>query len=632
MSENLDYPSYLFHAGTNYESYKLFCPQPTSVGKERGYTFRLWAPFARSVSVVGDFNGWDPNANVMHRCTGDFFEAFLTTPKVYDRYKYAVTQADGNVVYKADPFALHTETPPGNCSKIYKFRHKWKDAEYMARRENYSPYNAPINIYEVHLGSWRRHEDGNVYSYKDLAKTLVPYVKQMGYTHVEFMPVTEYPFDGSWGYQVTGMFAPTSRYGTPDDFMELIDAFHRAGIGVIVDWVPAHFPKDEYGLYKFDGTFQYEYQSEKKREHKEWGTVVYDYGKPQVRSFLISSAMFWFDLYHVDGIRMDAVASMLYLDYARQGGDWERNCFGGNYNLEAIDFLKQLNSAVLSKHKGGLMIAEESTAFPKVTKPPYMDGLGFNFKWNMGWMNDTLRYVSEDPFFRQYKHGCMTFSLMYAFSENFILPLSHDEVVHGKGSLINKMAGDYDEKFKSLKTYFGYMMAHPGKKLLFMGGEFAQFAEWKYYQGLDWMLLDYPAHKNMQTYVKALNEFYKREPAFFECDTSYDGFRWAVVDDNTQNIFAFNRIAANGDSILCVFNMSPITRYNYKIGVREKGRYNVVLDSESKKFGGPNDKFGVTAQVGECHGEKFYLEMHIPAYSATFFKKSAPRKKKENKE
>ena len=617
---DIDYPAFLFHEGTNHECYKLFCPTSTVKGKEKGFFFRVWAPNARAASVVGDFNGWDPAADPMVRGKGGFFEAFLTTPKIYDKYKFAIVQADGTMVMKADPFALHAETAPGNASKVYKFRHKWQDAEYMARREKFTPYDSPVNIYEVHLGSWRRHDDGNVYSYLDLADTLVPYVKQMGYTHVEFMPVTEYPFEGSWGYQVSGMFAPTSRYGTPDDFMTLVDAFHKAGIGVIIDWVSAHFPKDEFGLYKFDGTYQYEYADERKREHKEWGTVVFDYGKPEVRSFLISSAMFWFDVYHVDGIRMDAVASMLYLDYARKAGEWTPNAFGGNYNLEAIDFIKELNQAVLSRYKGVMMIAEESTAFPMVTKPPYDGGLGFNFKWNMGWMNDTLKYVSANPFFRKDMHGCMTFSLMYAFSENYILPLSHDETVHGKCSLIGKMAGDYEEKFKSLKTYFGYMMAHPGKKLLFMGGEFAQFIEWNYKQGLDWLLLDYPAHKNMQTFVRDLNRFYASEPAFYDHDTSPESFRWAVVDDNTQNIFAFTRISAEGERILCVFNMSPVSRAGYNIGVPEKGTYKAVLDSENKKYGGERGAFRVSAVKGESHGEPYHVTLDIAAYSAVYFK------------
>ena len=627
---DIDYPAFLFHEGTNHECYKLFCPTPTVRGKKKGFLFRVWAPNAKAASVVGDFNYWDASADPMTKGKGGFFEAFLTSPKIYDKYKFAIVQADGKTVMKADPFALHAETAPGNASKIYKLRHKWQDAEYMTKREKYCPYTSPVNIYEVHLGSWKRHDDGNVYSYRDLAASLVPYVKQMGYTHVEFMPVTEYPFEGSWGYQVSGMFAPTSRYGTPDDFMALVDAFHKAGIGVIIDWVSAHFPKDEFGLYKFDGTYQYEYADEKKREHKEWGTVVFDYAKPEVKSFLISSAMFWFDVYHVDGIRMDAVASMLYLDYARKAGEWTPNAFGGNYNLEAIDFIKELNQAVLSKYKGVMMIAEESTAFPMVTKPPYDGGLGFNFKWNMGWMNDTLKYVSANPFFRKDMHGCMTFSLMYAFSENYILPLSHDETVHGKCSLIGKMAGDYEEKFKSLKTYFGYMIAHPGKKLLFMGGEFAQFIEWNYKQGLDWLLLDYPAHKNMQTYVRDLNRFYKEEGAFFDNDTSPESFRWTVVDDNTQNIFAFQRISKEGERVLCVFNMSPVTRKDYCIGVPEKGSYKAVFDSENKKYGGTRGAFRASASKGEYHGEPYHLTLDIPAYSAVYFKKSSS--KKEGKE
>lgn len=626
----IDYPVFLFHEGTNHECYRLFMPSPAVRGKGKGWLFRVWAPHAKSVSVVGDWNEWDRTVDEMTKISGGVWEAFVTGVSVYDKYKYSIEQAGGKIVCKADPFAVHTETSPGNASKIYRLRHKWEDDDWMQKRQKYVPYNSPVNIYEVHLGSWKRHPDGNVYSYRNLADELVPYVKEMGYTHVEFMPVTEFPFEGSWGYQISGMFAPTSRYGTPDDFMYLVECFHKAGIGVILDWVSAHFPKDEFGLYKFDGTYLYEYSDETKREHKEWGTVTFDYTKPEVRSFLISSAMFWFDMYHIDGIRMDAVASMLYLDYARKDGEWHTNAFGGNYNLEAIDYIKELNTAVLSTHKGAMMIAEESTAFPMVTKPPYEGGLGFNFKWNMGWMNDTLEYVGANPFFRKDMHGQLTFPLVFAFSENYILPLSHDEVVHGKYSLVNKMPGDYEEKFKELMTYLAYMYAHPGKKLLFMGGEFAQFIEWNYSQGLDWLLLEYPAHCRMKDYVKDLNMLYKSEPALYNNDSVPQSFKWLVADDNKQNVLAFMRISNEGEYVIAVANFSPVSRSGYKIGVPDRLSYKAILDTECVKYGGYRAaEWKCRGQKGEMHGMPYHIDIDIPANSIVYLKLYMPKRRKK---
>jgi 1,4-alpha-glucan branching enzyme len=533
-----------------------------------------------------------------------------------------VEQSTGKIVNKADPYALHTETAPDNASKLYESVYYWQDSEWLEKRAGYLPYNAPINIYEVHLGSWKRYADGNCLDYRSLADELIPYVKKMHYTHIELMPVTEYPFEGSWGYQVSGMFAPTSRYGTPDDFRYFIDKCHLAGIGVIVDWVASHFPKDEFGLFRFDGAPLYEYGDITKREHPEWGTVVFDYGRNEVKSFLISSAMFWFESYHIDGIRVDAVASMLYLDYARKAGEWIPNVKGGNYNLEAIQFLRELNTAVLSEYKGALMIAEESTAFEGVTKPPYEGGLGFNFKWNMGWMNDTLKYVAADPYFRKELHGKMTFSIMYAFNENYILPLSHDEVVHGKASLVNKMPGYYTDKFAGLMTYYGYMMAHPGKKLFFMGGEFAQFIEWNYKQGLDWLLLDYPAHSGVKKFVADLNKLYVSERALYSMDTSYEGFRWICVEDKGHNLFALKRIADNGEYIIAVMNFSPMRWDNYYIGVPEKKTYTAILDSTRTKYSnGPTEKTRKYKAVeGSVHGEPYHIEMDILPNSVIFLK------------
>ena len=590
--------------------------------------FRVWAPNAAAVSVVGDFNGWDGNANPMKKNDGGIWETKVSGIKNFDTYKYAITGTDGMTVLKSDPYARHYETAPANASKVYVSNYEWNDGEWRKAQNGKNICEAPVNIYEVHAGSWKRFEDGNTYDYVTLAKELSAYLKKMHYTHVELMPITEYPFEGSWGYQVSGYFAPTSRYGTPDDFKKFVDIMHQNGIGVILDWVPAHFPRDGFGLFRFDGTPCYEYADPRKGEHKEWGTVVFDYGKPEVRSFLISSAVYWIKEYHADGLRVDAVASMLYLDYGRQGGDWMPNIYGGRENLEAIEFLKQVNTAAFEANPSVMMIAEESTAWPLVTKPPKDGGLGFNFKWNMGWMNDMLRYLSLDPLFRKDNHDCLTFSFFYAFSENFILPISHDEVVHCKCSMIEKMPGEYEMKFASLKAFYAYMTAHPGKKLLFMGQEFAQFIEWNYKQGLDWLLLDYDAHRNMQQYVAELNKFYLKNSEFFEIDYSWEGFKWISNDDNTQSIIAFRRMNKSGGEIITVCNFVPVARTNYRIGVPKKGVYRRIFCSDSAKFGGATETAASYKSDNiPMHGYDNSVSLDIPAMSVSFYRVPAAKKK-----
>lgn len=616
------YASYLFHEGTNYQAYKMFAPEKGVENCEDGWYFTVWAPNAKAVSVVGDFNNWEAGRTPMTSSDDGVWSTFVPGVKQYDAYKYAVTDYNGKTVFKCDPYGLHFETAPANASKLYDLSgYRWKDRKWMKDRENYNPYGSPMNIYEMHFGSWRKYDDGNFINYTAMADEIIPYVKKMGYTHIEIMPLTEYPFEGSWGYQVTGMFAPTSRYGTPKDLMEFIDRCHRAGIGVILDWVLAHFPRDEHGLSNFDGTPLYEYADPRKGEHKEWGTKIYDFGKNEVKSYLISAAMFWFDVYHIDGIRCDAVASMLYLDYGRKDGEWVPNQYGGNYNLEARDFLRQMNTAILSKYHGALTIAEESTAYPMITKPAYDGGLGFNFKWNMGWMNDSLHYISTDPFFRKDNHNDLTFAITYAYSENYILPISHDEVVHGKCSMINKIPGDYDQKFEDLKAFYGFMIGHPGKKLNFMGNEFAQFIEWNYAQPLDWFLLNYPRHKAFQKFIKDLNAFYLENKALWQLDCSYDGFKWIVVDDNTQNIVSFMRRAADGEYVICIVNFSPVERLKYVMGVPEGATYKADLYSALKKYGGAEERrpsFRATAKPS--HGYPYSIKVNIPKNSIMFLK------------
>lgn len=585
ITKSKEMPVYLFHQGTNAHAWELLGAHRQLNGKTN---FCTWAPHATAISVVGDFNGWDAAANPMTRLNEQgLWGATVELTHDYDCYKYQITTANGRTLYKADPFAFHTQTPPENASKIYRLAgYRWHDAEWMTERAAQDARSLPVNIYELHIGSWRRNADGNYYSYLQLAEELPTYLTEMGYTHVELLPPTEHPYDGSWGYQVTGYYAPSSRYGTPHDFMALVDALHEAGIGVIMDWVPAHFPKDEFGLYEYDGACCYEYSDPAKWEHKDWGTRVFDFGRTEVQSFLTSSANFWAHTYHIDGIRVDAVASMLYLDYGRQEGEWRPNINGGRENLEAVAFLRKLNSTVLSEHPGFLMIAEESTAWPLVTRPPEIGGLGFNFKWNMGWMNDTLFYTSLDPYFRSYNHDKLTFSMMYAFSENFVLPISHDEVVHGKGSLLNKMPGDYNQKFAGLRTFMGYMMTHPGKKLLFMGCEFGQFIEWDYHKQLDWMLLDYESHRKTKDYIRALNHYYLAHPALWQVEDNWDGFRWLNADDNTRSVITYYRADEKGKKSLVLCNFAASRWEDYRMGVPEAGTYRVALCSEEEQYGG----------------------------------------------
>lgn len=587
-----------------------------------GYVFRVWAPNADSVNLVGDFNDWNTSVLPMNHVKNGIWECYADTACEFDNYKYYIKSKDGRFLYKSDPYAFHACTRPENASKIYDIdAYKWTDRIYLEGKEKKNPLESPINIYEVHLGSWKQYPDGNFYNYRDIAKQLVRYVKKMGYTHIEIMPVSEYPYDPSWGYQVTGYYAPTSRYGTPEDFAAFVDICHKSGIGVIADWVGAHFPKDENGLYEFDGTCCYEYSDPLKNEHPDWNTRIFDYGRNEVISFLISNVVFWLKKYHIDGIRVDAVASMLYLDYGKTPGNWRPNRYGGNYNLEAIEFLKRLNTAAFKALPSVLMIAEESTAFPMITKPVYDGGLGFNYKWNMGWMNDMLGYMSTDPLFRKGRHNNLTFSLTYAFSENYILPLSHDEVVHGKCSMISKMPGEYADKFANLRTFYGYMIAHPGKKLSFMGNEFAQFIEWDYSKELDWLLLDYEPHRQMQKYVHDLNKFYLDTKAFWENDSDWNGFKWICPDDNSQSVISFRRIDKNANEIIAVCNFCPVTRKNYRIGVPKNGTYKCVFSSDKKIYGGSGERLSpVKSKPIPMHSMENSIEITIPALSTTYYK------------
>ncbi len=606
-----------FAAGTSSKAYEFMGCHKAG----EGFVFRVWAPNATGVSVVGSFNGWDVSACPMHSIGYGVWEATVNNAKIYDEYKYYIKKQNGGFVYKSDPYAFHACTRPENSSKVYDIDgFEWTDGAYLKAKEKVQITKQPMNIYEVHLGSWLQHDDGNFLSYTDMAEKLAKYVKKMNYTHIELLPVSEYPFDPSWGYQVTGYFAPTSRYGTPKDFMKFVDIFHSAGIGVILDWVGAHFPKDENGLYEFDGSCLYESSDPLRNEHPDWKTRIFDYSRFEVKSFLISNVVYWLDKYHIDGIRVDAVASMLYLDYGRRDGEWRPNQYGGNYNLDAIEFLRDMNSAAFAFNPHVCMVAEESTAFPMVTKPGYDGGLGFNFKWNMGWMNDLLGYMSSDPLFRKGRHNDLTFSMTYAFSENYILPLSHDEVVHGKCSMIGKMPGEYDAKFANLRAFYAYMMAHPGKKLSFMGNEFAQFIEWNYEKPLEWFMLKHDKHRKMQKFVKDLNGFYLNNKPFWENDSDWQGFSWIAHDDSSQSVISFIRRDDSGKEIVVVCNFCPVERKKYRIGVTKSGEYRPALSSDSAKYGGSGKRLGkVKAKDIKMHGFDKSISITLPPLSTVYY-------------
>ena len=629
------FPLHLFYQGKNFESWRFFGAHTVKRGRGQYTVFRVWAPNAVSVSVVGDFNEWNRDANPMQKIADGIWETEVKKLPQYTIYKYSIQTKAGKIQLKNDPYGQHFETAPQNATKIYESEYQWKDSAWHKQKQSQNIYKSPMNVYEVHFASWRTYPDGNPLNYVEFAKQMIPYMKSLSYTHIEFMPLTEYPFDGSWGYQVTGYYAPTSRFGTPDDFRAMVDAFHQAGIGVILDWVPAHFPKDAQGLYEFDGSCCYEYTDVLKQEHKGWGTRVFDYGRAEVRSFLISSACYWLDSFHVDGLRVDAVASMLYLDYDRRDGEWRPNINGGRENLEAVEFLKELNQEVFRRHPDVLMIAEESTAWPLVTKPTDIGGLGFNFKWNMGWMNDMLSYMSMDPLYRSYNHEKLTFSFFYCFSENYVLPISHDEIVHGKCSMLQKMPGTYEQKFASYRAFLCYMFAHPGKKLLFMGQEFGQMKEWDYKSELDWLLLDYPAHNGLLEFSKALNKFYKNTPPLWQDDDSWKGFSWISNDDYRQSVIAFRRIDDDGNELIVVCNFVPVQRENYKIGVPQEGSYTLVFDSDDVKYGGSGKSLKkVKTTDFEMHGFDQSVTLTLPPLSVQYYRYTPrkPRTKKETAE
>ena len=617
---------YLFGQGNHYEIYKKLGAHEVTAGK-KGVYFAVWAPHAKSVSVIGEFNGWDAAADRMERQEPlGIYTVFVPEAKDGQMYKYCIETESGELIYKADPFANYAELRPGTASRITDISHlKWTDDRWMESRKKWDNKENPLSIYEVHMGSWMRHpgrEDEGFYTYREFAEAITKYVKKMGYTHVELMGIAEHPFDGSWGYQVTGYFAPTSRYGTPEDFAYMINYLHRNGIGVILDWVPAHFPKDAHGLADFDGTPTFEYADPRKGEHPDWGTKIFDYEKPQVRNFLIANALFWIEHFHVDGLRVDAVASMLYLDYGKQDGQWVPNKYGGNQNLEAIEFFKHLNSVVLGRNPGTMMIAEESTAWPKVTGNPEDDGLGFSLKWNMGWMHDFTEYMKLDPYFRKNAHHMMTFSMEYAYSENYILVLSHDEVVHLKCSMLNKMPGEGFDKYANLKAAYAFMTGHPGKKLLFMGQEFAQLREWSEERELDWFLLSEEPHQQIQNWYRDLLHLYKKNPALYELDNDPAGFEWINKDDIFRSIFSFVRHSkGKKKNLLFVCNFTPVAREDYRVGVPTKRQCKLVLNSDEKEYGGSGEKRTEIYKPvkKECDGQKYSFAYPLPAYGVAVF-------------
>lgn len=616
-----------FSDGRSSDAWRCFGAHPWQEDGCGGFYFRVWAPNALNVTVFGPFNGWDPSSHPLRRVEGGIWQGFLPGLTEGDAYQYAVWTTDTQYVGKSDPYAFACEVRPGTASILCDLSgYGWGDESWLEYRRTHLSYDAPLNIYEVHLGSWRRTGDGRFLSYRDIARWLVPYVKEMGYTHVELLPVTEHPLDASWGYQCTGYFAATGRFGTPHDLMYLIDQLHQAGVGVILDWVPAHFPRDAFGLYRFDGTPTYEYADPRKGQHEEWGTNCFDLGRSEVRSFLFSSAMFWLEQYHADGLRVDAVSSMLYLDYGRRDGQWLPNRFGGRENLEAVEFFKLLNTAVFARHPDVLMIAEESTAWPQVTHPVSSGGLGFNYKWNMGWMNDVCHYLKTNPYFRQYHHRDLTFSLMYAFSESYILPISHDEVVHMKGSLIGKMPGSNALKFAGVRAFYGYMLTHPGKKLTIMGSEFGQFNEWHYEQSLDWHLLEYEPHRQLQDFFKAANAFYLAQPALWQQDQDWNGFSWVEADDARGDTVIFLRRPQKGDTLLVACNFSSVHRDGYRIGADVPGDYLPVFNSDLARFGGSGagDAAPRSTEPVPCHGRPQSITIDLPPMSCVIYQCPAP--------
>lgn len=629
-----EFDRHLFGAGTHYEIYEKMGGRLMTHEGARGAAFSVWAPNAKAISVIGDFNNWDARRSPMRRLgESGIWELFLPAAAEGDKYKFHVTQCDGRVVDKTDPYGVYAEVRPNNASVLYPLkRYKWKDRRWMTARRKYDFRTAPMNIYEVHLGSWKRAEGDRFLTYTELAEQLIPYVKEMGYTHIEMLPVEEHPFDGSWGYQVTGYYAPTSRYGSPDEFKQFVDACHQNGISVILDWVPAHFPKDDFALARFDGTALYEHQDPRLGEHIQWGTYIFNYGRKEVANFLLANALYWMDIFHIDGLRVDAVASLLRLDFCKEEGQWLPNVYGGSENLEAIEFLKHMNSVIAEREPGALMIAEDSTAWPGVTKKVDEGGLGFSLKWNMGWMNDFLSYIKLDPIYRKYHQNKLTFGMAYHYAENFVLVLSHDEVVHTKSSMIGKMPGDVWQSFANLRLSYGFMMGHPGKKLLFMGGEFAQYSEWSEARSLDWHLLQYADHQEMQAYVKELNHLYTEEPAFWAEDFDPNGFQWIECDDAESSIVSFVRRSKEKELVfLC--NFTPVVHRGFSLGVPQEGVYHERLNSDAARFGGSDVINAVPLQskaepAGRC---PFRVELDVPPLGMVILEREQPKKQPRTK-
>ena len=624
-----DYDLYLFGEGKHTRVYDRLGAHVTRIGQADGVHFGVWAPNADRVSVVGDFNGWDGRRHPMRSLAASgVWEIFIPGAAETERYKFEIRTKQGAIVLKSDPYGFAFEVPPQSASIVAKLDYQWGDGAWMQHRAACNAWlNRPMAIYEVHLGSWARvpEENDRYLSYQELAARLIPYVKEMGYTHIELLPVMEHPFAGSWGYQVTGYFAPTSRFGTPRDFKAFVDACHQNGIGVLLDWVPGHFPKDAFALARFDGTALYEHADPRQGEHRDWGTLIFNYGRNEVRNFLLANALFWLGEYHIDGLRVDAVASMLYLDYSRSEGEWVPNRFGGRENLEAIDFLREMNLLTHGEHPGSIVVAEESTAFPSVSRPTYLGGLGFTYKWNMGWMNDILEYVRQDPVFRRYHHRHLTFSLLYAFTENFILPFSHDEVVHGKGSMFGKIPGDDWQKAATLRALYGFMYSHPGKKLMFMGQEFGQGREWNYDTSLDWHLLHSPVHGGIRRFVSDLNRVYASQPAMHQCDFEPYGFQWIDCNDSDNSVVSFLRRATNHeDFVVVILNFTPVPREGYQVGVPRAGAYAELLNSDSEAYGGGNIGNGgiVFTEPSAAHGHAQSLRLTLPPLGCLILKRS----------